>query len=392
MNKASLTPSVILKCAIPASSAESFVAGQVYVAVNDSTYQSASPFRHGALLCKILPSVPILFKFTDSGTDQRNSIESVKCASICIFKEMNLDMLVLGRCAPGQSWINPAERVMSILNLGLQNCALERVKLNDAAELQFKKCRSMKDFRAKNLQKDWQESIAPVQAAIKERFSRLALTETPFRCMEPVSDGEIDVLKRHLRELFPALDLAKLQKAHVRKNQAYVDWMGRHTRERTYTFQIRKCEDKGCCLPPKLDREKLIWLPDPELIDGDEEHFMPYHEAVLHDTTEQHLPSLHRKRRGQASAVDQAVAVDPPEDVYPTEGVNPPEDVEPTKAVSTPEAVDLSEAVSTPEAVAQTSAMAQTVDKRTFIYKSQCARSTVSNAGSLDPLFQASTI
>ena len=84
-----------------------------------------------------------MLKFSDDGTDQRNTLESVKCASVCIFRELDLDMLVLVRCAPGNSWVNPAERVMSILNLGLQNCTLERGPGEDS----FKSCSSMSQIR-----------------------------------------------------------------------------------------------------------------------------------------------------------------------------------------------------------------------------------------------------
>jgi hypothetical protein len=41
-------------------------------------------------------------------------------------REMDFDMVILGRCAPGRSYINSAERIMSILNIGLQNVALQR--------------------------------------------------------------------------------------------------------------------------------------------------------------------------------------------------------------------------------------------------------------------------
>ncbi|VDH89562.1 Hypothetical predicted protein [Mytilus galloprovincialis] len=99
MTKASLTPSVILKCKIPESIDKSFVRGQVTVLVNDSVFQMSSPFRHAVSIIKALEqdgNFPCtLLKFTDGGTDQRNTLESVKCASICVFKEMNLDMMIL---------------------------------------------------------------------------------------------------------------------------------------------------------------------------------------------------------------------------------------------------------------------------------------------------------
>lgn len=129
MNTTSITPSVVLQCKIPDSIGYSFVRGTVTTFVNDTVLEAPSPFRHAAQLQKILednqkPS--IILKYTDGGTDQRNTLESVKCAIICLFRGFDLDMLVAVLCGPGQSYVNPAERVMSVLNFGLQNVATER--------------------------------------------------------------------------------------------------------------------------------------------------------------------------------------------------------------------------------------------------------------------------
>lgn len=56
---------------------------------------------------------------------------------------MNLDMLIHVRCAPGHSWTNPAERIMSILNIGLQNVSLERKEAGREIEMLLKGCNSM---------------------------------------------------------------------------------------------------------------------------------------------------------------------------------------------------------------------------------------------------------
>lgn len=42
---------------------------------------------------------PILLKYTD----QRNNLESMRCANISLFREMNLDMLIHVRCVQGHS-------------------------------------------------------------------------------------------------------------------------------------------------------------------------------------------------------------------------------------------------------------------------------------------------
>ena len=125
--KGSLTPSVTLQCDIPDDIAKSFYQGNVRVTVNDSIYQSSSPWRHTAGLLNIIDEdKKVLIKFSDGGTDHRHTLEAVRLCLIVLFKVMNLDALIAGRCAPGFSFTNPAERCMATLNLALQNCALER--------------------------------------------------------------------------------------------------------------------------------------------------------------------------------------------------------------------------------------------------------------------------
>lgn len=151
MTKASLTPSVYLKCDVPVSADMSFVQGTVTTVTNDSVFQTSSPFRHAAVQAKIVDEdanqPKVMLKFTDGGTDQRNTLEAVKCSNICLFKQLNLDLLVHARCAPGNSWTNPTERIMSILNLGLQNCSFERQQMDVDTEKVFRKLGSMKEIR-----------------------------------------------------------------------------------------------------------------------------------------------------------------------------------------------------------------------------------------------------
>lgn len=227
MTKSSLTPSVFLQCEIPDSAEESFVRGKVHVTVNDSVFQSLNPFMHATTLgLKILEShqdVNILLLYTDGGTDHRNTLASVQCSAICLFKELNVDMLVLARCAPGHSWRNPAERIMSLLNIGLQNCSFEREKCGDNVENTLKKCGSMKEIREKDsseVKQAYAESVEPVQASIRNRFSRLKLKDEAVCVLDPVTDEDIDIYKRHLRDLFPELNLNKLQKNVTKKVQS----------------------------------------------------------------------------------------------------------------------------------------------------------------------------
>ena len=50
---------------------------------------------------------------------------SVQLSLVALLLNLNFDILVAMRTCPTQSWTNVAERVMSILNIALQNIALE---------------------------------------------------------------------------------------------------------------------------------------------------------------------------------------------------------------------------------------------------------------------------
>ena len=73
-------------------------------------------------------SKSILFLYTDGGSDHRLTYLSVK---LCLFLKLDLDYLCAGRTAPYHSWRNPVERIMSVLNLGLQSVGIARVTMPD---------------------------------------------------------------------------------------------------------------------------------------------------------------------------------------------------------------------------------------------------------------------
>lgn len=77
---------------------------------------------------------PVLFMYTNGGPDHRVNYLSVKVALISLFRELNLDMLIALRTAPSNSWANPVERVMSIVNIGLQGVGVMRRKMSDEFE------------------------------------------------------------------------------------------------------------------------------------------------------------------------------------------------------------------------------------------------------------------
>lgn len=91
---------------------------------------------------------PYLCIFSDSGGDHNVSFLFVQCMLSALFKILNLDVMNVGRCAPNQSWINTAERCMSILNIGMQGLAVERDHAGHFESV-LGSAKSMKDMRAK---------------------------------------------------------------------------------------------------------------------------------------------------------------------------------------------------------------------------------------------------
>ena len=90
--------------------------------------------------------------------------------------------LCAGRTAPYHSWRNPVERIMSILNLGLQCVGLAREKLQDA---EVAKCNSMSDIRKVAEKKPVviaavEDCISPVKALLTSIFCPTATERKAF--------------------------------------------------------------------------------------------------------------------------------------------------------------------------------------------------------------------
>ncbi|XP_078327779.1 uncharacterized protein LOC144623250 [Crassostrea virginica] len=296
-HKGSLTPSVYMQCDVPDSIDKPFYRGKVTVVVNDSVFQSLNPMRHATALLKQIQNLQekpkVVLKFSDGGTGHRTNLEHVKLAAICLFKELDVDLYVAARCAPGQSWINPAERIMSILNIGLQNCALSREKGSEKFEQTLSKCTSLDNIRSKReeIREEWEASLEPVRRTMENRFRKLALKDEPFQIMSPMQDNEIDYLSRHIDIMFPNMDKTKLVKSHTSKVEEYMKWVEIHCRLRQYSFQIRKCNDITCCSPSLSNRN---WLPDP-VLDVDKNHYKSFDSIYGTETTEDDRPTLMKK-------------------------------------------------------------------------------------------------
>lgn len=139
----------------------------------------------------------MLLLYTDGGPDHRTTFGSVQISLICLFLQGDFDFLASVRTAPYHSWMNSAERVMSILNLALQGVSLERNTMDEVLENNLKGKNTLEEIRTSaeknNLLKiGIKESIKPVQDLLNERTKRLSLNKRNFIIKRPAFRIEID--------------------------------------------------------------------------------------------------------------------------------------------------------------------------------------------------------
>lgn len=89
----------------------------------------------------------VLVLLSDRGPDHHVTYAFFQVALICLFRSLDLDMLVCARTCPYQSWQNIAERIMSTMNFALMNVLLCRKELPSELELLLHNKKSLKEVR-----------------------------------------------------------------------------------------------------------------------------------------------------------------------------------------------------------------------------------------------------
>ena len=184
-----IIPLVALLVDIPENLSGSWYNGSVHVTYKDSAFEPSSPIQHTAELAAMLSEKAltnsVLFMYSDGGPDHRVTYMSVKLSLIALFIELDLDYLCTARTARYHSFRNPAERVMSVLNLGLQSVGLARAKMDDDMEAAIQGSNSVAEIRRvaaekENLRTALLDSIAPVKVLLSTITQRFQLKEKKF--------------------------------------------------------------------------------------------------------------------------------------------------------------------------------------------------------------------
>lgn len=148
LNCDSITPSVKL-LVTPSMENASYYDGDVYVALKCAILQPSTALRHAAETVAAIKlagreGIKVLVIKTDGGPDRNNTFLSVQLAFLALALQLNLDALILMRTTPGQSYVNPVERIMSVINLVLYAMALARGDCGAETEAILKNCGTIK--------------------------------------------------------------------------------------------------------------------------------------------------------------------------------------------------------------------------------------------------------
>ncbi|POG77649.1 hypothetical protein GLOIN_2v1767477 [Rhizophagus irregularis DAOM 181602=DAOM 197198] len=311
--KLSITPSVTFFISIPNEISGSFYDGQVFVSYKDATFEPSNAIRHSTEFLNALNiqyahqmTPPILCLYTDGGPDHRCNYGSVQISLICLFLSGNFDLLIAVRTAPNHSWTNPAERIMSILNLGLQGVALKRDQMSPESEVLFDTANTLDDIRTKaqesnKLESELKESIASVQNILNNQTERLSLKEKKFKCNDSANVEAITELFESIHTLDPTLTVEETTQVQIRHHTALIEFIDTHCRIRAYSFQVKKCNNITCsyCKPIRLplhEFNNLNFLPDPIPSRDNTDHYMPFERVYGTETTEEYRQTYMQKQ------------------------------------------------------------------------------------------------
>ena len=223
---------------------------------------------------------------------------SVKLSLICLFLKLNLDYLCAGRTAPYHSWRNPVERVMAVLNLGLQCVGLARARMGEEFEREVAKCNSVSEVRKglESQKEAVQESLSPVKALLCQLFCRLKLHDEAINVFLSATIDELSAFWSAIMVIDDTLtEHGVFRQETMTHHKRVMEFISHCCQSSHYTFDILKCGNVSCtlCSPVRLPQyvfKALHHIPHPT--PGNDGHYLPFSEVFGTNTSEEHRPSF----------------------------------------------------------------------------------------------------
>ena len=206
---------------------------------------------------KLIDDKPILFLYCDGGPDHRLTYVSVQLSLIALFLKLDLDYLCVCRTAPFHSWKNPVERIMSIVNLGLQSVGLMRQQIDEEFEEIISKCNSMDQLRQaakrkSELEEKVLDSMEPVKIMLSDIITRLQWNGIPLEVHNSATKTQIREQWETVKEIDSTLLFDK--STDLKEFPKVEEFIAHCSQPRHYSFSVKKCGDSDCrvCKPPRL--------------------------------------------------------------------------------------------------------------------------------------------
>lgn len=199
--------------------------------------------------------------YHDGGPDHNLRFPRTQLAQIAYFTQRNLDLLILVHTTPNHSWKNPAERVMSNLNLALPGISVMRVRTK-SMEQHLQAANSLKAIRElskkhRTLEEEVKESIEPCKTLIGSVFSRLQLKGKSFKVFSAATNEDLLQPANQLKRIDGEFDLKTLlpysqPSQPVKMSLKLQQFIDNHCVKGHYQFSIKKCSDEECvCGAPR---------------------------------------------------------------------------------------------------------------------------------------------
>ena len=180
---------------------------------------------------------PMAVMFSDGVPDHNVKHASVQAAIAAYFRGGDFDYVCFIRTCPGNSWRNPVERVMSILNIALSGVAVAREVIADdpdglvekmvRAANTLTKMRTLLSERPE-LEERVLQSCESIKRVIMDRFKQMSLKGVKFIEYEPVTRDEKEAFFEYLRSIDPTMEKTDTTSKDIAARPRFSHFMRTH--------------------------------------------------------------------------------------------------------------------------------------------------------------------
>ena len=188
-----------------------------------------------------------------------------------------------GKTAPCHNWRNPVERIMSIVNVGLQCVGMMRRECSKDFEAAIKKCNNLNQLRksVSLFKEEVKSTLQPPIELLSNILEHLKLKDDIFQVFESYDDNKLDVVWEILEQVDSSLSRADTTQDAIKTLKDIQQFLSHCCQARKYSFCIKKCGSGSCkiCKPVRMDHgvfDTLRHLPDPSINLSEPEHYLSF--------------------------------------------------------------------------------------------------------------------